>query len=193
MQRLTLLLVVVALVLVGLLPLAAMLGRSIFVDGGLTLAVYEKLLTHPRQYWAPIAHSLTLATVSAGCAMLLGVPLGLLLGKTDLPLRRALVALLSIPLVLPPYLLAICWSNLLASNGLLSRVLSERTAELLSGWLFALPGCVWVLVSAFTPVVMILTLVYLHAVNPRLEEAGRLISRWPAILRHITLPMICHR
>jgi iron(III) transport system permease protein len=37
---------------------------------------------------------------------------------------------------------------------------------------------------------MILTVVYLHAVNPRLEEAGRLIGRWPAILRHITLPMI---
>jgi len=65
-----------------------------------------------------------------------------------------------------------------------------RTVELMSGWLFGLPGCLWVLVSAFLPVVMILTLVYLHAVNPRLEEAGRLISRWLAILRYITLPMI---
>ena len=53
-----------------------------------------------------------------------------------------------------------------------------------------MPGCLWVLVSAFLPVVMILTVVYLHAVNPRLEEAGRLIARWPAVLRHITLPMI---
>ena len=40
------------------------------------------------------------------------------------------------------------------------------------------------------PVVMILTLFYLHAVNPRLEEAGRLIARWPAILRYVTLPTI---
>ncbi len=53
-----------------------------------------------------------------------------------------------------------------------------------------MPGCLWVLVSVFMPIVMILTVVYLHAVNPRLEEAGRLIARWPAILRHITLPMI---
>jgi iron(III) transport system permease protein len=62
--------------------------------------------------------------------------------------------------------------------------------ELLSRWLFGLPGCLWVLVSAFLPVVMILTLIYLHTVNPRLEEAGRLITRWPAILRYVTLPMI---
>ncbi len=73
---------------------------------------------------------------------------------------------------------------------MLVRVIPAQTLELLSRWLFGLPGCLWVLVSAFLPVVMILTLVYLHAVNPRLEEAGRLISRWPAILRYITLPMI---
>ncbi len=189
-RRLTLLLVVFALVIVGLLPLAAMLGKSIFVDGRLTLAVYERLFANPGQYWTPIGHSLTLATFTAGCATLLGVPLGLLLGKTDLPFRRALAVLLSIPLLLPPYMLAVCWFNLLASNGVLARVIPARALELLSGWLFDLPGCLWVLVSAFMPVVMILTLVYLHAVNPRLEEAGRLITGWPAILHHVTLPMI---
>ena len=190
-RRLTLLLVVFTLVIVGLLPLAAMLGKSIFADGRLTLAVYEKLFANPREYWAPFGHSLTLATLTAGCATLIGVPLGLLLGKTDLPFRRALTVLLSIPLLLPPYILAVCWFNLLASNGVLARVLPAPTlVALQSSWLFGLPGCLWVLLSAFMPMVMILTLVYLHAVNPRLEEAGRLISRWPAILRYVTLPMI---
>ena len=189
-RRLTLLLVVFTLVIVGLLPLAAMLGKSVFVDGRFTLAVYEKLFANPRQHWAPIGHSLTLASLSAGCVTLMGVPLGLLLGKTDLPFRRALAVLLSIPLLLPPYILAVCWFNLLANNGLLTHVISAPTLELLSGWLFGLPGCLWVLVSAFMPMVMTLTLVYLHAVNPRLEEAGRLISRWPATLRYVTLPMI---
>ena len=189
-RRLTLLLVVFALVVVGLLPLAAMLGKSIFVDGRLTLAAYQKLFADPWQQWIPMGRSLTLATLTAGCVTLIGVPLGLLLGKTDLPFRRILAVLLSIPLLLPPYILAVCWFNLLAKNGVLVRVIPARTVELLSGWLFGLPGCLWVLVSAFLPVVMILTLVYLHAVNPRLEEAGRLIARWPAILRYVTLPMI---
>lgn len=189
-RRVTLLLVVFALVVVGLLPLAAMLGKSIFVEGRFTLAIYEKLFANPRQYWTPIGHSLTLATLTAACVTLLGVPLGLLLGKTDLPLRRSLAVLLSIPLLLPPYIIAVCWFNLLASDGLLARVFPAGTAEPLSDALFGLAGCLWVLVSAFLPVVMILTMVYLHAVSPRLEEAGRLVTRWPAILRYVTLPLM---
>jgi len=189
-RRLTLLLVVAVLVVVGLLPLAAMLGKSFFVDGRLTLAVYEKLFANPRQYWVPIGHSLTLATLTAGAATLLGVPLGLLFGKTDLPLRHTLAVLLSIPLLLPPYVLAVSWFNLLASDGLLVRIIPAAVVASLSDWLFGLPGSLWVMASAFLPVAMILTLVYLRAVNPRLEEAARLLARWPAILRYVTLPMI---
>ena len=50
-----------------------------------------------------------------GCG--LGVPLGLLLGKTDVPLRRVVIVLLCVPLLLPSYIFAICWFNLLAANG----------------------------------------------------------------------------
>jgi iron(III) transport system permease protein len=189
-RRLTLLLAVFMLVVVGLLPLAAMFGKSIVVDGRLTFGVYEKLFANGPQHWSPIRNSLTLAAMTTGCVTLLGVSLGLLLGKTDLPFRRTLAVLLSIPLLLPPYILAVCWFNLLAADGVLMHLIPGRALGLLSDWLFGLPGCLWVLVSAFMPVVMILTLFYLRAVNPRLEEAGRLIARWPATLRHVTLPTI---
>ncbi len=115
-RRLTLLLVVFALLVVGVLPLVAMLGKSIFVDGRLTLAAYQKLFADPWQQWIPMGRSLTLATLTAGCVTLIGVPLGLLLGKTDLPFRRTLAVLFSIPLLLPPYVLAVCWFNLLTSH-----------------------------------------------------------------------------
>ena len=93
-RRLALWLVVAVLAIVRLLPLAAMLGKSVLLDGRLTLAVYAKLFANPGQLWVPIGHSLTLAALTAGGATLIGVPLGLLLGKTDLPFRRALAVLL---------------------------------------------------------------------------------------------------
>jgi iron(III) transport system permease protein len=189
-RRLTLLLVVFVLVIVGLLPLAAMLGKSLFAEGRLTLAAYQALFSDSWERWIPMGRSLALATLTAGCVTLIGVPLGLLLGKSDLPCRRILAVLLSIPLLLPPYILAVCWFNLLAKDAVLTHVIPVCAVELLSRGLFGLPGCLWVLVSAFLPVVVILTLVYLHALNPRLEEAGRLISRWPGIVRCVTLPMI---
>lgn len=189
-RRLTLWLAVVAFLVSGLLPVAAILAKSLIVNGELTLAVYAKLFATPWQQWAALGHSLTLASLTAALAILIGVPLGLALGKTDLPLRRTLTVLFSIPLLLPPYILAVCWFNLLARDGILSQVLPARSMEILAGWLFGLPGCVWVLVSALLPAPMILTVVYLRAVNPRLEEAGRMIADWAATLRYVTLPTI---
>jgi len=189
-RRLTLLLAVLALAVVGLLPLVAMVVTSVFVSGKLTLAIYTKLLSNPLQYWIALGHSLTLATLSAVCATPLGVALGLLFGKTDLPFRRTLTVLLGIPLLLPPYVLAICWFNLLASDGLLAQGAPVQLAGLLSHALYGLPGCWWVMVSALAPAVMILTLVSLHAIDPRLEEAGRLVARWPVVLYRITLPLV---
>jgi iron(III) transport system permease protein len=189
-KRLTLLLFAGALAVIGLLPLAMMLARSFFVDDSLTFAVYGRLIAHIREYRTPMAHSLTLAFLTAGFATSFGVPLGLLIAKTDLPFRRALAVLLSIPLLVPPYILGVSWFNCLGRDGLLARVIPAQSIGLLSDWLFGLPGCVWVLVSAYMPVVIILTVAYARAVSPRLEEAGRLIARWPAILRHITLPII---
>jgi iron(III) transport system permease protein len=189
-RRATLLLVVFALAVVGLLPLLAMLGKSLFVDGQWTLSVYERLFSDPAQYWAPIRNSLTLAASTAGCAVLLGVPLGLLLAKTDLPLRKPVTVMLCVPLVLPPYVLAICWFNVLSNFSWLSAAAASKSGLAPSNWLFGLPGCVLVLVSALMPAVIVLTAVYLHAVNPRHEEAGRLIAGWRVVLTDITLPII---
>jgi len=180
-RRATLLLVVFALAVVGFLPLLAILGKSVLVDGKWTLSVYEHLFSNPAQYWTPVRNSLTLAALTAGCAVLLGVPLGLLLAKTDVPLRRPLTVTLCVPLLLPPYILAICWFNTLSRLDWLTAAAS---------FLFGLPGCLLVLVSALMPGVIILTMICLHAVNPRHEEAGRLIAGWRPVLTNITLPMI---
>ncbi|MGH8511942.1 MAG: hypothetical protein ACREU8_11345 [Gammaproteobacteria bacterium] len=37
---------------------------------------------------------------------------------------------------------------------------------------------------------MLLTMAYLKTVDPRIEEAGRLVARWPRVLYGITLPMV---
>lgn len=51
--------------------------------------------------------TLALAGASTLLALLIGLPLGMLLGATDVPGRRFLETLLVLPLVLPPILLAI--------------------------------------------------------------------------------------
>ncbi len=189
-RRLSLLSAATALVVVGALPLAAMLAASVYVDGTMTLSIYQQVFADPARHWASAARSLALSALTAGCATLLGVPLGLLLAKTDLPLRRSLAVVLAVPLVIPPYILAICWFNLVTGDTMLARVVPPGVGTQLTAWLFSLPGCVWVLASALMPAVMLLTMIGVRALNSRLEEAGRLVAPWPAVLRRITLPSI---
>jgi iron(III) transport system permease protein len=189
-KRLTLSAAAVLLAVIGLLPVLAMVAKTFYVDGTLSLKAYEAFLSSAGGQLALMGHSLLLSLIVALLAISAGVPLGVLLGKTDLPLRLVLAAIFTIPLLLPPYVLAVAWFAVLGSGGWAARVLTSTTAELLSSTFFGLHGSAGVLFTAFMPIVMLLTIAYVGVVNPRLEDAGRLTSRWPDVLWRITLPII---
>ena len=105
-RQVTLAVAVAVLVLVGLLPLMAMLGRSLVVDGDFTLKAYEALWQSGGQLNL-MSNSLVLSSAVTLLATLLGVPLGVLFGKTDLPFRAGFAVLLSVPLLIPSYVIAV--------------------------------------------------------------------------------------
>ncbi|MDQ3580603.1 MAG: ABC transporter permease subunit [Pseudomonadota bacterium] len=187
-QRITLTATVVLLLVIGVAPLLAMITASVMIDGKPSLMHYQALV-FSRRAWVLLGHSVTLSSLTALCGTVLGVPLGILLGKTDLPLRPLFVVLFTLPLLLPPYLVAVAWSAALGREGWLSDLVGDSLATMSSDW-FGLPGCVLVLTAVFMPVAMLLTIAYLKTVAPRLEEAGRLVARWPRVLSGITLPLI---
>ncbi len=180
---------VLILAVAGLLPVAVMTIRSVTVGGHLTFTAYRGLLGSPRQ-WVLVRHSLTLATLTTLGALALGVPAGLVVGRTDLPGRRTLMALLSMPLLLPPYLTAVGWMTAGSDRGPVARLCGPAVAHALTGILFGLPGCVLVLTTAFMPLVMILTAAALGSVPSRLEEAGLTVAAWPTVLWRISLPLV---
>lgn len=188
-KRLILLTAALSLAGIGLLPMLAMVNSSLHVEGAFSLRIYEALYASAQQQMPLMGHSLLLSATVSLCTTAVGIPLGLLLGKTDLPLRRALGAMLTVPLLIPPYVIAVAWSAVLGSKGLVGRILPSGASEFLSSKLFGFYGCAWVLVSAYLPMVILLTIVHVGAVNPRLEEAGRLVSPWPRVLARITLPL----
>jgi len=188
-RRAVLILTAIVLVVIGLLPLLVMLLRSLTVDDHFSLVAYRDVLAS-RTQWVLLRHSLVLSSLTALLTTVVGVPLGILLAKTDLPFRRVFAVLFTAPLLVPPYITAVSWSLLLGREGLLARFVSISAAEVTSRWLFDLPGCVLVLFSTFLPVVMLLTMAFLRTINPRLEEAGRIVSGWPYVFRGITIPLI---
>jgi len=188
-KRLFLTAVAFSFLLIGLLPLLSMLGKSLLIDGHFTLASYHTVLSsiHP---WKLMLNSLLLSALVTLSTVVIGVALGLLLGKTDLPFRRFFIALFTLPLMIPPYIIAVAWSDFLSRDGLAALVMSDSGIGLYSHLLFGLPGTALVLFTVFLPIPMILTIVSLRSLDPRLEEAARLLASWRVILPGITLPLI---
>ena len=102
-ERLVLVAATLVLAAVGLLPVAAMLKETLIADGRFSLEAYRALLASGDHLALLMSHSLQLAFLTSSLATLIGVPLGILLGKTDLPWRSALTLVFAAPLLIPSY------------------------------------------------------------------------------------------
>src|SRR5437867_4158386 len=163
------------LLAVSALPIASLLTEAAFGARG-TVAVLSSAST-----WALFGRSLLLASSVTAVALLLGVPLGFLLGKGDLPGRSTCWLLHGFPMFLPPFLLGLGWFQLLGRQGLVG---SEAAAS----FLFGPGGAVFVLTLAFTPVVTTLTALALQGMDPSYEEAARTVAPPWRVATRILLP-----
>ncbi len=173
----------------GLAPILVLIVQSVVAEFHTGFAYFRALLSSGRA-WILAGHSLALSSVTTLITLVVGVPLGVLLGKSDLPLRRLLLVVFVIPLVIPPYVLAVCWSNALSQDGAVARWLTPGIASQFSAWLFGLGGCILVLTTTFLPIVMLITVIQLSSVRSSYEEAAKLVCGWPGVLWHVTLPLI---
>src|SRR5438093_1497080 len=161
----------------GLAPIAAIAVESFRHNGHFSLNYYRDLISAAR-FWPLLGNSVRLALATTAVCGLIGVPAGILFAKSDLPLRSGFMLLLTVPFVFPPYFVALGWARVVAHIG-----------QSASDWLFGFGGCVLVLSSVFLPITLLLTFASSSNVDRRLEEAARLVSGWPGVLRRVTLPL----
>ena len=106
-----------------------------------------------------------------------GLPLALLLFRTDLWGRRAVLGLMAVSAFVPMPLLATAWLGALGNAG---RASAFGTGPILSGW----AGAAFVHAMASVPWVVLLAGVGLRAVEPELEEAALLdMPAWRVLVR----------
>lgn len=158
----------------ALLPLLSLLGQAA------SSAQAAAVLATSRP-WILLARSIGLASAVTALALLLGVPLGVLIARTNARGGRAAFALHAFPMFLPPLLVALGWFHIFGRSGLLG---SETTARAL----FGEPGVVLVLALAFAPVVTSLAALAVAGIDPSLEEAARTMARPWRVVTRILLP-----
>ena len=130
---------------------------------------------------ALLLRSLGLSAAVTLLALGVGVPLGVVVGRTDARGRSAAWLLHAFPAFLPPFLLALGWFHLLGAGGLAGTGATSRV-------LFSEAGVVLVLALAFAPIVTSLVAVGLQALDPSLEDAARVAAGPLRAVVRILLP-----
>ncbi len=169
--------VVVLLAVIGLLPVLSMVFSTFHTEAGFSFEGYRQML-HTPSLWQSFGNSLLLAFTVASAATLAGTFLGILLEKTTLYFRKIWLALLLIPLLIPPYILAYGWYMLVGREGAWGEIL------------FGFWGTACILFSVYLPIAILITSVSLRTIDPRFEEAGLLVCPWRCVLSKITLVLM---
>jgi iron(III) transport system permease protein len=182
-------LAVLVLLPLGWLVVYAITDKS----GALTAGNFVRLATDPT-FVSPFLRTLAIAAGVAVCSCLVAAPLAWLVARTDMPLRRAVRALVMASFVTPPFLGAIAWEILAAPN---SGILNQWYCWLfgLEPWespldIYTVEGVVFVMTCYAFPYVFVLVANALDRIPADLEDASSILGggRWRT-LRRITLPM----
>ncbi|MCC6334618.1 MAG: iron ABC transporter permease [Myxococcales bacterium] len=175
----------------------ALLAAGLFVFAGLPLLLLlaRAARAEDLDWWAVWTSADAVralggtALTSLGAALfafLVGVPLALLLVRTDLGLKKALKATFTLPTAIPPFILGMGWVSLANPKaGLLNLALGAGTFDI-----YGAAGIAFVLGSAGLPLVFLATTAALSRLDSSLEEAARISGASPArTLLTISLPL----
>ncbi|MGH6726345.1 MAG: ABC transporter permease [Pseudolabrys sp.] len=185
-----------AAVLFGLIvmPLSWLVYYA-FTDskGGFTAGNFDRLVSDAA-FLDPLLTTFALATLSALICCAVAAPMGWLVARTDMPLRRTVRILVTASFVTPPFLGAIAWELLAAPNsGLLNQLYREITGappdiHLFNIYSFA--GLVFVISCYTFPYVFVLVANALDRTPGDLEDASAILGgrAWDTALR-ITIPL----
>ncbi|MEA2905054.1 MAG: iron(III) transport system permease protein [Alphaproteobacteria bacterium] len=166
-----------------------------FVDraGAFTLENFGKLFTDPA-FVDPLITTVIIAVTSSIACCLAAAPIGWLVARTDMPLRRTVRALVTASFVTPPFLGAIAWELLAAPNsGLINKAWRAATGAEMDSYLFniySLPGLIFVISCYTFPYVFVLVANALDRIPGDLEDASSILGgRTWVTARRITIPL----
>ena len=162
-------------------------------EGAATLGNFATLFTDPT-FVDPLITTLIIAVSVSLLCCAIAAPLGWLVARTDMPLRRSVRTLVMASLVTPPFVGAIAWEMLAAPNsGLLNqlwRSITGMPADEALLDIYSLQGLIFVIACYTFPYVFILVANALDRMPGELEDASSMLGAktWDTA-RRITVPL----
>lgn len=169
------LLVLAYLVLVPLtiLLISSLTPSGLPFDPGWTLRNYLQVYTDPN-FWDMVWVTLKFAFGSMLGALVLGIALAWLVERTDLPGKTSIRILLTLPMAIPPFLLAIGWIMLLSPRiGVINTILRDTFGLAEAPFnIYSVTGMVFVQALSLVPSTFLILSPAFRNMDPSLEEAA---------------------
>ncbi|RLI47834.1 MAG: iron ABC transporter permease [Candidatus Thorarchaeota archaeon] len=180
------------LVVLIAVPLALVLYKSFMVDGTLSVGNYIEVFSTKSNY-LPFFNTLKLGALTVIFSTLIGIILAWLVARTDIPFKGLLETIFLIPYMIPPFIGAIAWTQLLSPrvgyiNKFFMGVFGTHHAPFN---IYSMLGIVWVMALYNYPFVFITVRGALERMDPSLEEVARVSGAGRfRVMRDITLPLV---
>ena len=184
-----------ALCLLIVLPMSWLVYYA-FTDknGAFSLGNFVTLVNDPTLL-DPFITTFILAFSTSLICCVVAAPMGWLVARTDMPLRRTVRVLVTASFVTPPFLGAIAWELLAAPNsGLLNKLYRTLTGAEADDHLFniySFPGLIFVIACYTFPYVFVLVANALDRTPGELEDASSILGggTW-VTARRVTIPLV---
>lgn len=131
--------------------------------------------------WTLLVRTLGIVAGVLALALGIGLPMAVLIARTNVAGRAAALVLHAFPALLPPLLPALGWFHLLGRQGLVGN-------EASAAFLFSEAGVVLTLGLALAPIITALTALALWNADPSQEEAARVTASPIRVATRILLP-----
>ena len=183
--------VVLILTILVVYPLAQLVIQSIQYDQQWSLGSYVRAIADESNLLA-LRHSLEISIAAMLGATVLGTFLAWLVARTDLPGRDFFRTAFVLPFLIPPFIGALAWLQILGPVCYLNKIHMALTGASEPLWnIYGPAGIVLVMMLHEYPTVFISVLGGLARMNPELEEAAQISgSRVFRVMRDITLPLM---
>ena len=173
-------------------PMGILLFDSIVKDGAINLENYRNVYSADVN-WKALTNTVELSLLVMIASVIITFPLAWLVGRTDMPGKKAYRTLLVSSYMIPPYVGAIAWVQLLnPSVGYLNNIfkwmfgLNAAPFDIYTFW-----GLAWVLTMFYSPFAFITISRAMEKMDPTLEEAARVSGASPLrTVIDVTLPLM---
>ena len=173
-----------------LAPMALLLQTGLMADGVPTLDPIRNALDSrsvPRALW----NSLESAAISAVLSLIVGVGVALLVGLTTLRGKAVFTFLVLIPMMVPPHVTAIAWTQALGPSSPLLGAFGLAPPPGTPHPLYGKEGVIALLAVQHMPLVFLVVLAALRTLPREMAEAARVAGAGPIrLLGRVILPLL---